>query len=128
MPIYEYRCEVCGHKMDHFHRSRSEPKPVCAACGEDRLERLVSLSSFHLKGSGWYATDYKSDKKQTNDGHANENEAHNESAATSEATASEKPGTEPSDSSEKSTKSKHDAGSSGSEGGSATSSKNKDAA
>ena len=64
MPIYEYRCTACGHEMDHFHRSRSEPKPACASCDEDALERLVSLTSFQLKGEGWYVTDYakKADK------------------------------------------------------------------
>ena len=59
MPIFEYRCKACGEEMDYFHRSRNEPKPVCQKCGEDALERLISLSSFQLKGGGWYVSDYK---------------------------------------------------------------------
>jgi len=60
MPIYEYRCTECGHEMSHFHRRRSDPKPPCEECGEDALEKLISLTSFSLKGDGWYVTDYKS--------------------------------------------------------------------
>jgi len=59
VPIYEYKCSECGYEMDHFHRSRKEPKPPCKACGEDSLERLISLTSFQLKGNGWYVTDYR---------------------------------------------------------------------
>lgn len=59
MPIYEYKCIECGHEMDHFHRSRKEPKPPCKACGQDSLEKLISLTSFQLKGNGWYVTDHR---------------------------------------------------------------------
>jgi putative FmdB family regulatory protein len=59
MPIFEYRCAECGHVQDHFHRSRNETAPLCKHCRADALERLVSLTSFQLKGKGWYVSDYK---------------------------------------------------------------------
>jgi len=59
MPIYEYRCESCGHKHDAIQRFSDPPLLTCPACSADALKKLVSLSSFHLKGSGWYVTDYK---------------------------------------------------------------------
>jgi len=65
MPIYEYRCSACGHEMSHFHRTRSEAAPPCEACGEHTLEKQISLTSFSLKGEGWYVTDYKSNGKKT---------------------------------------------------------------
>lgn len=57
MPIYEYRCRACGHEFDKLQRMDADAPP-CAQCGEDATERKVSLSSFRLKGSGWYKTDY----------------------------------------------------------------------
>lgn len=124
MPIYEYRCEACGHEMDHFHRTRSEPEPPCKACGEDRLERLVSLSAFHLKGSGWYATDYKSDKKQTNGGVTTGSGASKESADTSTTTAASSDTASGGDA----TETKKNAGSSQGEGDKNASAQSKDAA
>lgn len=60
MPIYEYRCEACGEISEHFLRSRSEQEPTtCKHCSAGPLERLISRSAFHLKGNGWYTTDYK---------------------------------------------------------------------
>lgn len=59
MPIYEYRCKVCGNQYEHFQRISDETKPACSACGAGDVQRLVSLSAFHLKGAGWYVTDYK---------------------------------------------------------------------
>lgn len=60
MPIYEYRCEACEAVTEHFLRSRQESGPqVCKSCGGGPLSRLISRSAFHLKGEGWYTTDYK---------------------------------------------------------------------
>ncbi|OGP92478.1 MAG: FmdB family transcriptional regulator [Deltaproteobacteria bacterium RBG_16_54_18] len=63
MPVYEYECTKCGRAMEETQKISDEPLTTCPAC-KGKLRRLVSLTSFHLKGSGWYATDYK-DKKQT---------------------------------------------------------------
>ena len=58
MPIYEYECLKCGKQFEVWQKFSDEPVKVCKYCGGP-VRKLVSLSSFHLKGSGWYATDYK---------------------------------------------------------------------
>lgn len=58
MPIYEYRCAGCGRDFDRMQKV-SDPTPACPACGGSEVSRKVSLSSFSLKGSGWYSTDYR---------------------------------------------------------------------
>lgn len=62
MPIYEYRCESCGHYLDALQKINDDPLKDCPACNEAALKRLISAPSFRLKGSGWYETDFKSDK------------------------------------------------------------------
>ena len=58
MPIYEYICEACGEKTEFFQSIKDDPKTDCPSCGKPALKKMISLSSFHLKGSGWYVTDY----------------------------------------------------------------------
>ena len=58
MPIYEYACAACGQEVELWHKISEKPKKVCPECGARRLERLISNTSFQLKGSGWYVTDY----------------------------------------------------------------------
>ena len=59
MPIYEYRCSECGFQ-DEFLQKLSEPQmTVCPSCGKASLKKLLSAAGFQLKGSGWYATDFK---------------------------------------------------------------------
>jgi putative FmdB family regulatory protein len=62
MPIYEYRCKACGHTLDALQRVSDAPLVECPACSESALKRLISAPAFRLKGSGWYETDFKSDK------------------------------------------------------------------
>jgi putative FmdB family regulatory protein len=57
MPLYEYRCSKCGEKFEVIQKFADTPLTVHEACG-GTVERLISLSGFSLKGSGWYATDY----------------------------------------------------------------------
>lgn len=60
MPIYKYECESCGHIFEDL-RGFNDPNPEeCPECGADQIERLISGGNFHLKGSGWYVTDYGS--------------------------------------------------------------------
>ena len=59
MPIYEYQCKSCGNEYEAFQRISDEGRPPCDHCGSGEVQRLVSLSAFHLKGNGWYVTDYK---------------------------------------------------------------------
>jgi putative FmdB family regulatory protein len=57
MPIYEYQCQKCGKDFELFRGVREAVDPVCKFCGGP-VRKRISLSSFHLKGSGWYVTDY----------------------------------------------------------------------
>ncbi len=60
MPIYEYRCQQCGQLTDALQKMSDPPLKTCRHCGVDALEKVMSRTSFHLKGTGWYVTDYKS--------------------------------------------------------------------
>jgi len=62
MPIYEYRCGECGTQTEILQRISDAPLTVCPKCGKPALTKLVSAAGFQLKGTGWYATDFK-DKK-----------------------------------------------------------------
>jgi len=59
MPIYEYECTSCGHKKEVLQKMSDAPLTQCPACGKASLNKLISAAGFQLKGSGWYATDFK---------------------------------------------------------------------
>lgn len=63
MPIYEYECTKCGHRLEALQKASEAPLKKCPECNRSTLEKLVSATSFQLKGTGWYATDFKSKKK-----------------------------------------------------------------
>lgn len=58
MPIYEYACDKCSHRFEKMQKFTDPPVGRCPSCGSRRVRKLMSNSSFHLKGSGWYVTDY----------------------------------------------------------------------
>lgn len=58
MPIYEYQCDDCGGRFEEMRRITDDTTPGCRKCESANVHRLVSLSAFHLKGTGWYVTDY----------------------------------------------------------------------
>jgi putative FmdB family regulatory protein len=60
MPVYEYRCGKCGHEFEELQRITADPIRKCPKCGKNAVERLISKTSFILKGTGWYKTDYAS--------------------------------------------------------------------
>jgi len=62
MPIYEYECTQCGDIEEALQKFSDEPLQKCKSCS-GKLHRLISQSSFHLKGSGWYVTDYANKSK-----------------------------------------------------------------
>ena len=64
MPIYEYRCDACGHELEKIQRMSDAPLKKCPDCGKQKLRRLVSAAGFRLKGGGWYETDFKKDGKR----------------------------------------------------------------
>lgn len=59
MPIYEYRCAACGHQKDHLQKMSDPALTTCPACGAESYAKQISAAGFQLKGSGWYATDFK---------------------------------------------------------------------
>jgi putative FmdB family regulatory protein len=64
MPIYEYRCESCGHQLEALQKISDEPLTECPQCENGSLRKLVSATAFRLSGSGWYETDFKKSNKR----------------------------------------------------------------
>jgi putative FmdB family regulatory protein len=69
MPIYEYQCRRCGHRLEAMQRFSDPPRRRCPECGGG-LKKLVSAPAFHFKGSGWYVTDYAGKKSAEGKGEA----------------------------------------------------------
>lgn len=64
MPIYEYRCEQCGHELEIMQKLADAPLIDCPQCQQATLRKLISPVGFRLKGGGWYETDFKSGNKR----------------------------------------------------------------
>lgn len=64
MPIYEYKCDACGHELEALQKMSDDPLVVCSACNKESLVKKISAAGFRLKGGGWYETDFKSGKKK----------------------------------------------------------------
>ena len=58
MPIYEYECSACGHEFEVMQKVSDPPIRKCEQCGRLKAKKMISQTSFVLKGSGWYVTDY----------------------------------------------------------------------
>lgn len=63
MPIYEYECQACGHHLEKLQKVSDPVLVDCPNCHKPKLQKLISATSFQLKGSGWYATDFKNPSK-----------------------------------------------------------------
>jgi len=59
MPIYEYRCSSCGHQKEFIQKISDPVLTTCPACGKETFGKMLTAAGFQLKGSGWYATDFK---------------------------------------------------------------------
>lgn len=59
MPIYEYQCKSCGMQKEILRRVSDPPLTTCPECGKETLHKMVTAAGFQLKGTGWYATDFK---------------------------------------------------------------------
>ena len=59
MPIYEYRCSSCGQQQEVMQKINDPLLTICAKCGKPTLAKMLTAAGFQLKGSGWYATDFK---------------------------------------------------------------------
>ena len=63
MPIYEYRCDACGFQKEHLQKLSDPQLTVCPECKQESYSKQLSAAGFQLKGSGWYATDFKGGSK-----------------------------------------------------------------
>jgi putative FmdB family regulatory protein len=63
MPIFDYTCQACGHQFDVLQKVGEGPLRKCPECGKLKLKKGLSAPAFHLKGSGWYQSDFKNKKK-----------------------------------------------------------------
>lgn len=64
MPIYEYRCSLCGQEHEVLQKVSEPPLTDCPSCGKPGLQKVLTAAGFQLKGSGWYATDFKGGSKK----------------------------------------------------------------
>jgi putative FmdB family regulatory protein len=98
MPIYEYQCKKCEHKLEALQKMSEKPLRDCPACGKPGLNKLISAASFRLKGGGWYETDFKTgNKKQLAESESAAPGGSNaEKSGNSEKSAGEKPDSSPS--------------------------------
>ena len=65
MPFYEYRCQACGHEFEALQKMSDAVLTECPSCKKSELKKLISAAGFQLKGTGWYETDFKGDKKKS---------------------------------------------------------------
>ena len=65
MPTYEYQCNACGEVFEVIQKITEDPIQTCEKCGSEQVKRLISASAFHLKGSGWYKSDYASSNNKS---------------------------------------------------------------
>ncbi len=91
MPIYEYNCTNCHHQFDVLQKMNDEPTKRCPQCLEDTAVRMVSAAAFQLKGSGWYATDFKNKGKPENKTASPKKEAEKATSAEAASTVSAVP-------------------------------------
>jgi putative FmdB family regulatory protein len=88
MPFYEYECPHCGHHEEALQKVTDKPLNKCPNCGKNGLRKLMSAPVFRLKGSGWYETDFKSDKEnKRNLAGADKDESKSEAKADTKADA-----------------------------------------
>jgi putative FmdB family regulatory protein len=64
MPIYEYQCQKCGHKLEAIQKMTEAALTDCPVCHTPSLQKLVSAAGFQLKGTGWYVTDFRDKGKK----------------------------------------------------------------
>jgi putative FmdB family regulatory protein len=75
MPIYEYRCSSCGFQKDYLRKLADPVLKVCPECGRETFSKMLTSAGFQLKGSGWYATDFKNSKSTATSASAGKGDA-----------------------------------------------------
>ena len=88
MPIYEYECRGCGELHEFIQKFSDSPKRKCPSCGKLRLKKLISAAAFHLKGDGWYVTDFRDKGKSKDKGKSDAAETASDSKSDSKTTDS----------------------------------------
>ena len=114
MPIYEYRCGACGHELEVLQKFSEPPLSDCPQCHKPSLSKLISPVGFQLKGSGWYATDFKSSGKPADKANDKNGDA---AAKSTEKSGESKSGESKGDSSESKSTATADTSSTSSSGG-----------
>ena len=99
MPIYEYQCEACDHKLEKLQKISDETLKTCPECNAPELKKLVSAAAFRLKGSGWYETDFKNSNKKDATSSDGASSSSSSSDSSSSSTSSSSSGESSSDSS-----------------------------
>ena len=87
MPLYEYECDACGERYELIRKFSDPPLEVCPKCGQGPVRKLVSSPAFHLKGSGWYKTDYAAKSSDTDKPAKSSSESGDKPAAKTESPA-----------------------------------------
>lgn len=94
MPIYEYECQACGHRFEEWQKMSDDPIKVCPKCKKRKVEKLISQTSFQLKGGGWYSDLYSSAKPGSNSPESSGSSSTSSSSSeSSSSTASSTPST-----------------------------------
>ena len=88
MPIHEYECRACGELHEFIQKFGDGPKRKCPSCGKLRLKKLISAAAFHLKGDGWYVTDFRDKGKGKGKGKPDSGEGTGDSKPESKSTDS----------------------------------------
>ena len=99
MPLYEYKCRLCGQHFDKLQKFSDEPLTTCELCGQpNAVDRLISTPAFHLKGSGWYKDGYSGASKGGAASSGESKSSTGDSGSSSPASTESKPASTPSSS------------------------------
>ena len=106
MPIYEYECRGCGEHHEFIQKFSESPKRKCPSCGKLRLRKLISAAAFHLKGDGWYVTDFRDKGKGKDKSSEKQDSAESSTDSKSDSKSSDSKSTDSKSTDSKSTDSK----------------------
>ena len=93
MPLYAYRCAACGHEREHLQKLNDAPLTQCPKCGAAKYTKQLTAAGFQLKGTGWYATDFKGGNSKKSEPAPQEAAASKEPSKPSETSSSAKEST-----------------------------------
>ena len=95
MPIYEYQCGACGHRFEEWQKMSDPPVRTCPKCKAKKVEKLISATSFTLKGGGWYSDLYGSTKPGSGDKKASSGDSSASSSSSDSGSKESKPAEKP---------------------------------